>query len=173
MGVDTRQFIRYALTGGKNMLNIRAATKADLDSLRAVGCETYQAHFSTLWSPSNRISHGIRSAAHLTGPLVIRGLSPQTTRVHPWASPRSTGQRRHRSPVNWVQSCKKSTFSNLPRGLAMAGNFCSLSAIRRCSALNTCCGWMCLRAIQMPSDFTQGLGFDGSVKSPSARIWQK
>jgi ribosomal protein S18 acetylase RimI-like enzyme len=34
------------------MLNIRAATKADLDSLRAVGCETYQAHFSTLWSPS-------------------------------------------------------------------------------------------------------------------------
>lgn len=34
------------------MLNIRAATKVDLDSLRAVGCETYQAHFSTLWSPS-------------------------------------------------------------------------------------------------------------------------
>ncbi|MGO4798144.1 N-acetyltransferase family protein [Pseudomonas sp. W22_MBD1_FP4] len=33
------------------MINIRAATEADLDSLRALGCETYQQHFSTLWSP--------------------------------------------------------------------------------------------------------------------------
>ncbi|MBN2977337.1 GNAT family N-acetyltransferase [Pseudomonas lactucae] len=34
------------------MINIRAATQADLDTLRAVGCETYREHFSTLWSPA-------------------------------------------------------------------------------------------------------------------------
>lgn len=33
------------------MLSIREATKADIDTLRDVGCETYREHFSTLWSP--------------------------------------------------------------------------------------------------------------------------
>lgn len=35
---------------GRNMINIREATKADLDVLREVGCETYREHFSAIWS---------------------------------------------------------------------------------------------------------------------------
>lgn len=35
---------------GKNMINIREATKADLDALRQIGCETYREHFSAIWS---------------------------------------------------------------------------------------------------------------------------
>ena len=42
----------FELTGAIPMINIRAATKADLDSLEALGRETYQEHFSTLWSPA-------------------------------------------------------------------------------------------------------------------------
>ncbi|WP_339479956.1 hypothetical protein [Pseudomonas sp. RL_5y_Pfl2_73] len=34
------------------MINIREATTADLDVLREIGCETYQEHFSDIWSPS-------------------------------------------------------------------------------------------------------------------------
>ncbi|NVZ69443.1 GNAT family N-acetyltransferase [Pseudomonas costantinii] len=34
------------------MINIREATKADLNALREVGCTTYREHFSTLWSPA-------------------------------------------------------------------------------------------------------------------------
>ncbi|WP_223549706.1 GNAT family N-acetyltransferase [Pseudomonas sp. A-B-19] len=32
------------------MINIREATKADLNVLREVGCETYREHFSAIWS---------------------------------------------------------------------------------------------------------------------------
>ncbi|WP_367375630.1 N-acetyltransferase family protein [Pseudomonas lini] len=32
------------------MINIREATKADLDVLREVGCKTYREHFSAIWS---------------------------------------------------------------------------------------------------------------------------
>lgn len=32
------------------MINIREATKADLDVLREIGCETYREHFSAIWS---------------------------------------------------------------------------------------------------------------------------
>lgn len=32
------------------MINIREATKADLDTLRKIGCETYREHFSDIWS---------------------------------------------------------------------------------------------------------------------------
>ena len=35
-----------------NVINIREATKADLDVLREIGCETYQEHFSDIWSVS-------------------------------------------------------------------------------------------------------------------------
>ncbi len=36
----------------KNRLSIREATKADLDALRHVGCETYRQHFAQIWSPA-------------------------------------------------------------------------------------------------------------------------
>ena len=36
----------------KNRLSIREATKADLDALRDVGCETYRQHFAQIWSPA-------------------------------------------------------------------------------------------------------------------------
>ncbi|MGE8097007.1 N-acetyltransferase family protein [Pseudomonas fluorescens] len=32
------------------MINIREATKTDLDTLRRIGCETYREHFSAIWS---------------------------------------------------------------------------------------------------------------------------
>ncbi|AVE05421.1 N-acetyltransferase [Pseudomonas palleroniana] len=34
------------------MINIREATKADLDALREVGSATYREHFSSIWSPA-------------------------------------------------------------------------------------------------------------------------
>ena len=37
---------------GRRMINIREATKADLDALREVGCATYREHFSSIWSPA-------------------------------------------------------------------------------------------------------------------------
>jgi len=42
----------YANKPVRNMINIREATKADLDVLREIGCETYQEHFSDIWSLS-------------------------------------------------------------------------------------------------------------------------
>lgn len=34
------------------MIHLRQATKADIDRLREVGCETYREHFSAIWSPA-------------------------------------------------------------------------------------------------------------------------
>lgn len=34
------------------MIKIHQATKADIDVLRGIGCETYREHFSTIWSPA-------------------------------------------------------------------------------------------------------------------------
>jgi len=81
----------------RNVVNIREATKADLDVLREIGCETYQEHFSDIWSVS-----GIQDFLNQDFSPTSLGKSLESPACHLWliASDES-GRVVGFSKVNW------------------------------------------------------------------------